>query len=63
MRAEMVDEKGLPPAVADRIGEFVVLRGEPLTLVEVLRADGHALAAHPESKEALEVGGGLVIVF
>jgi hypothetical protein len=26
VRSEMVDDKGLPPAVADKIGEFVVLR-------------------------------------
>lgn len=40
VRAEMVDEKGLPPAVADRIGEFVVLRGEPLALLEALSQPG-----------------------
>lgn len=26
VRGEMIDEKGLPPPVADRIGEFVVHR-------------------------------------
>ena len=32
----MVDEKGLPPAVADRIGQFVVLRGRPRELLAKL---------------------------
>jgi hypothetical protein len=32
----MVEEKGLPPAVADRIGEFVVLRGAPMELLQKL---------------------------
>ena len=32
----MVDEKGLPPAVADRIGQFVVLRGRPRELLATL---------------------------
>jgi hypothetical protein len=38
--AEMVEEKGLPPAVADRIGEFVVLRGRPLELLDRLSDAG-----------------------
>ena len=29
---EMVEEKGLPAAVADRIGQFVLFRGEPQEL-------------------------------
>eukprot|EP00887_Chlorella_sp_A99_P006734 scaffold3.g6734.t1 len=53
VRAEMTDEKGLPPAVADRIGEFVVLRGRPLELLEVLAAPGHPLAQHSDSAAAL----------
>lgn len=39
VRAEMVEEKGLPPAVADRIGELVQLRGVPLELLARLEAE------------------------
>lgn len=39
----MVEEKGLPPAVADRIGQFVVLRGKPLELLAVLSAPGECV--------------------
>ena len=38
--AEMVEEKGLPGAVADRIGKFVVLRGPPMELLATLSAPG-----------------------
>lgn len=46
----MVDEKGLPGPVADRIGEYVILKGEPLALLEKLSAPGFALNAHPDAK-------------
>ena len=46
----MVEEKGLPPAVADRIGEYVVLRGEPMALLEKLTAPGFPLNEHPDAK-------------
>lgn len=49
----MTEDKGLPPAVADRIGEFVVLKGEPRALLAKLTAPGHALAGHPQSAAAL----------
>lgn len=39
----MVEEKGLPGHVADRIGEFVVLRGQPLELLEKLSEAGGCL--------------------
>ncbi|EFN53142.1 hypothetical protein CHLNCDRAFT_36479 [Chlorella variabilis] len=54
VRAEMVEEKGLPGHVADRIGEFVVLRGQPLELLEKLTEAAHPLAQHPDSAVALE---------
>ncbi len=38
VRREMVEDKGLPPAVADRIGEFVVLRCVPVVYSWVVRA-------------------------
>ena len=50
----MVEEKGLPGAVADRIGEFVVLRGRPMELLEKLTEAMHPLALHAESSAALE---------
>jgi histidyl-tRNA synthetase len=55
VRAEMTEEKGLPADVADRIGEFVVLRGKPMDLLNKLtdEAERHPLAIHPESAAAL----------
>jgi histidyl-tRNA synthetase len=60
VRAEMTEEKGLPGDVADRIGEFVVLRGKPMELLskitEQVDAAGnatHPLAIHPDSAAAL----------
>jgi histidyl-tRNA synthetase len=53
VRREMVVDKGLPEAVADKIGEFVVLRGEPRTLLAELTAQGHALGSHPAAAAAL----------
>jgi hypothetical protein len=40
VRAEMVEEKGLLPSVADRIGEFVLFKGEPKQLLAQLSAPG-----------------------
>ena len=54
VKAEMTEEKGLPEDVADKIGEFVVLRGQPLQLLEVLMTSDHALAQHPASAAALQ---------
>lgn len=48
----MVDEKGLDPAAADRIGEYVKLNGG-LDLVEKLAAD-QSLMKNKSVKEALE---------
>uniref|UniRef100_A0A383VD50 Histidine--tRNA ligase, cytoplasmic n=1 Tax=Tetradesmus obliquus TaxID=3088 RepID=A0A383VD50_TETOB len=53
VRAEMVEEKGLPGDVADAIGQFVVLRGEPRQLLATLTASDHPLAQHPDSAAAL----------
>jgi histidyl-tRNA synthetase len=53
VRAEMVDDKGLPPAAADRIGELVQLRGAPRALLAELCAEGQALGAHPGAAAAL----------
>ena len=46
----MVAEKGLPPEVADRIGEYVVLSGRPQELLAKLTAPGFPLAEHPDAK-------------
>eukprot|EP00878_Enallax_costatus_P014599 GHUV01015273.1.p1 GENE.GHUV01015273.1~~GHUV01015273.1.p1 ORF type:complete len:810 (+),score=288.70 GHUV01015273.1:998-3427(+) len=53
VRAEMVEEKGLPGEVADVIGQFVVLKGQPRELLAVLTAPDHPLAKHADSAAAL----------
>lgn len=52
VKAEMVDEKGLDPEVADRIGQYVGYRGG-LDLVETLLSD-KTLCAQKESQQALD---------
>lgn len=54
VRQEMTEEKGLPGEVADKIEEFVVLRGSPIELLQRLRHQDHALAKHKDSAAALE---------
>lgn len=48
----MVGEKGLEPSVADKIGEYVKLKGG-MELVESLMAD-EALSKNKSAKSALE---------
>jgi histidyl-tRNA synthetase len=43
VRKEMTEEKGLAPEVADKIGEYVVLKGSR-DLIEKLKADEHLMA-------------------
>ncbi|BGP14605.1 Cytoplasmic and mitochondrial histidine tRNA synthetase [Rhodosporidiobolus nylandii] len=52
VRKEMVEEKGLDGAAADRIGEYVKLKGGP-ELVEQLKQD-ERLSGHKTAKEGLE---------
>uniref|UniRef100_A0A7S3QSI3 Histidine--tRNA ligase, cytoplasmic n=1 Tax=Dunaliella tertiolecta TaxID=3047 RepID=A0A7S3QSI3_DUNTE len=54
VRSEMIEEKGLPAAVADRIGDFVVLRGEPMALLDKLSSPEHPFTQHPASRDAME---------
>ena len=49
----MVAEKGLPGEVADRIGQYVVLSGQPQELLAKLTEPGFSLAEHPDSKARL----------
>ncbi|KAK4149499.1 hypothetical protein C8A00DRAFT_37908 [Chaetomidium leptoderma] len=49
VRKEMVDEKGLAPEVADKIGQYVVLKGQR-DLLEKLKQD-EALAANPSMQQ------------
>jgi hypothetical protein len=49
--AEMVEEKGLPGHVADRIGEFVVLRGQPMELLEKLTQAGRHVCNNVERQQ------------
>ncbi len=54
VKKEMVEEKGLEEHVADKIGEFVVLRGNPREVLAKLQDAAHPLSVHPESAKALE---------
>ena len=54
VKKEMVEEKGLAEHVADKIGEFVVLRGDPRDVLAKLQDSAHPLSSHPESAKALE---------
>ncbi|EGS19154.1 histidyl-tRNA synthetase-like protein [Thermochaetoides thermophila DSM 1495] len=49
VRKEMVDEKGLAPEVADRIGQYVVLKGQR-DLLEKLKQDPE-LSANPSMQQ------------
>ncbi|KAI0937477.1 hypothetical protein AcV5_005379 [Taiwanofungus camphoratus] len=55
VKKEMTDEKGLDPAVADKIGEYVKHKGGP-ALLEQLRAD-EALMSNPSAKHGIEEMG------
>lgn len=54
VRREMVEDKGLAPEVADKVGELVKLRGRPLELLETLMEPEHIFYKNPDSKVALE---------
>ncbi|CAK7241567.1 MAG: Cytoplasmic and mitochondrial histidine tRNA synthetase [Sporothrix thermara] len=53
VKKEMVEEKGLDEAVADRIGEYVKHSGDIPTIVTLLKAD-EALCANSDIKQGLE---------
>ncbi|CAI5465752.1 unnamed protein product [Closterium sp. Yama58-4] len=53
VRTEMIEEKGLQPEVADRIGEFVKHKGEPHHLLATLQAPDSPFAGHADSQAAL----------
>lgn len=44
VKKEMIDEKGLPEEVADRIGEYVKHNGNVSTIVDFLKADENLMA-------------------
>jgi histidyl-tRNA synthetase len=48
----MVEDKGLAPASADKIGTFVQRKGSPRALSEELRRDG-LFAGHAKAEAAL----------
>ena len=58
VRREMVEDKGLPPAAADKIGKIVELKGKPKEMLEILKSDPMDILAdlrvHPKAKAALE---------
>ena len=47
VRREMIEDKGLPAEVADRIGEYVVLKGKPLEMLQKLTGDDCPLCKLP----------------
>jgi histidyl-tRNA synthetase len=53
VREEMVQDKGLDPAAADRIAQFVGIHGNPMEVSKRLRAEQKELAEHPQCAEAL----------
>ncbi|CAK7207498.1 Cytoplasmic and mitochondrial histidine tRNA synthetase [Sporothrix eucalyptigena] len=53
VKKEMVEEKGLEEAVADRIGDYVKHSGDIPTIVKLLKAD-EALCANSDIKQGLE---------
>jgi len=57
VKKEMTEEKGLDPAVADKIGEYVKHKGGPLLLEQLLKDE--ALLANPSAKLGLEEMGTL----
>lgn len=54
----MVEDKGLPEPVADKIGEFVAIKGEPRNVLAQLKARAD-IGAHEGSSGALEALGEL----
>ncbi len=50
---EMVEDKGLAVDVAERIGEFVVLKGKPWEMYKML-TEGKKFGDHKEAAEAME---------
>lgn len=52
VRKELIEEKGIPADVADRIGEYAKLKGGA-ELVEKLKAD-ETLAKNKDAAEALD---------
>ena len=53
VRREMVEEKGLPGDVADKIGEFVVLKGKPWEMYNSLM-ESKRFGNHKGATEAME---------
>ena len=53
VRREMVEDKGLAVDVAERIGEFVVLKGKPWEMYNML-TEGKKFGDHKEAAEAME---------
>ena len=53
VKREMTDDKGLKPEVADRIGEFVLQKGEPWTMYKSLM-ESKKFGDHKGALEAME---------
>jgi len=53
VRAEMVNEKHLDPAVADKIGDYTKIKGSPAEVVEILKKN-ETVVGNASTKEGLE---------
>ena len=53
VKREMTEDKGLKPEVADRIGEFVLQKGEPWSMYKTL-AESKKFGNHKGATEAME---------
>jgi histidyl-tRNA synthetase len=53
VKLEMTEEKGLDPAVADKIGEFVLFKGEPRQMWAQLN-DSKIFGDHQGAREAMD---------
>lgn len=53
VRREMIEEKGLTPETADKIGTFVTFKGEPKELLAKLQAETSPFAGHTVAAETL----------
>ncbi|KAF2863439.1 histidyl-tRNA synthetase [Piedraia hortae CBS 480.64] len=53
VKREMTEDKGLDAEIADRIGQYVTLKGQPLDLLQKLQADAQ-LSGNESAKAGLE---------
>jgi histidyl-tRNA synthetase len=57
VKTEMIQDKGLSEAVADKIGEMVQFHGEPMALLAQLKSESSPFFGHKEANAALDQVG------